>query len=447
MTTPPVWVIAVVFLGPFVGFLPLWVFLARRGWSCREAVRSVAKGGRLVVIALAVTILVVLGTGLMLAVETAQTGGFSFTKSVEVKKPGQDRGSYYRFKASYAYKGEPLEFDVVVGCNVSVTTYKDNDRTVEIGIAPMVYGLKMKDGRGVVVQPPQACEGETTDNGGVPKTLQPLIVTYESADAPWFGLAYVTEDAYTSPISELRFFGATISRATFEEWQDWRRTEAPKNFVTYELLGINPKNKWDTIRWKPGYRAMGSECTGFSWVKLPETVREAIRPYWPASKPRYWYRNQDVESAFREAGNFDGYHYQQKPGLLFERHPLYSYFGLPTSQPEVKFLSKDSAVGALYPARTDVSLNRLDDAGELPQEIKTKARKSYADVTVDPKLKGFAYCDRIQNIADTPATISLLQLLADRINGEPISEDALTWHESQFDHAFERDEYVFFYQH
>jgi hypothetical protein len=208
---------------------------------------------------------------------------WTFTKSAEVKKAGQDRGYYYRFKANYAYKGEPLNFDIVVGCNVSITTYKDNSRSVEVGIAPMLYGLKMKDGRGVVIKPPEACRGQTTENGKAPAALLPLVVTYENADQPWFGLAYASEDAYESPISELKFFGATISNATFEEWQEWRRIEAPKNFITYELLGINETNRFDGPRWKPGYRVMSSLCAGFSWVKLPEPVREAIRPYWPAS--------------------------------------------------------------------------------------------------------------------------------------------------------------------
>src|SRR5579859_5895434 len=79
---------------------------------------------------------------------------WSFTKSVEVKKAGQDRGYYYRFKASYAYKGEPLDFDIVVGCNVSVTTYKDNDRTVEVVLVPTIFGLKTKDDHGVAVHLP-----------------------------------------------------------------------------------------------------------------------------------------------------------------------------------------------------------------------------------------------------------------------------------------------------
>lgn len=302
----------------------------------------------------------------------------------------------------------------------------------------------MRDGRGVVIRVPVACQGETTANGGVPAALLPLVVTYEHADQPWLGLAYVSEDAYSSPISELKFIGATIGKATHEEWQEWRRNEASKNFVTYELLGINEKNVWDKPHWKPGYRAMPSSCQGFSWVSLPEPVRGAIRPYWPPDKPRYWYPNEDAKTAFRTAGNFDAYTDRRKKRIPFDGHPLYSYFDLPPHLPDVKFLSKNSAVGALYPARSDVSFNRLDDSGELSAEVKEKPRKSWSDVNIDPKLKGFAYCDLVNNVADTPHSVSYLQLLDSRVNGEPISEAALRWHESQFGYAFEQDEYVFF---
>jgi hypothetical protein len=188
--------------------------------------------------AVAACIIVIVFAALAVGAETERgrllLGRWSYTKSVDVKSPGNDRAVYYRLKVNLAYKGAPLAFDIVVGCNVRVTIYKDNDRTVETDLAPMVFGLKMKDGHGVVVRPPEACRGETTDNGRVPAALIPLVVTYENADQPWFGLAYASEDAYASPISELKFFGATINKATREEWQEWRRTEASKNFITYE---------------------------------------------------------------------------------------------------------------------------------------------------------------------------------------------------------------------
>lgn len=107
-----------------------------------------------------VIVLLVLGAGLLPVIDKLRAfGSLGFTKSVNVTSPGQDRGYFYRFKASLAYKGEPLDFNIVVGCNVRVTTYKDNDRTVEVGVAPMVYGLKMKDGRGVVIRPAGCVSG------------------------------------------------------------------------------------------------------------------------------------------------------------------------------------------------------------------------------------------------------------------------------------------------
>jgi hypothetical protein len=386
--------------------------------------------------------------GAPLAIADSQTPlhGGSFTKSVDNKTAGQDRGYYYRFKASYAYKGEPLDFNIVVGCNVGVTTYKDNDRTVEVGIAPMVFGVKMKDGRGVVVRPPEACQGETTENGRVPAALLPLVVTYD-ADQPWFGLAYASEDAYESPISELKFFGATIGGASFEEWQEWRKTEAPRNFITYQLLGINANNRFDQPRWKPGYRAMSSECTAFSWVRLPEAVRDAIRPYWPASKPRYWYPNEKARNAFRAAGDYDG------KRVLFEGNPLRDYlpsteaiYGVPRHKPGGLVVYRSHVIGDAYPAASDLSLDRLGATGELPEEIREKSPRSWEEATVEPKLRGFAYCDIVNNIQDMPAAVRVLgQTYVNRVNGEPIN-DELVRVATNFDYAFERDEYVFFYK-
>src|SRR6516162_8040789 len=119
MTTVPLWIIVIVLLAPFVGLLLLiervLFFLDRRGTNReaeqsvtnREADQFVGNGVRMMVAALTVVVLLVLGTGVVKAIELARFlfgGGLSFTKSVEVTAPGQDRGYYYRFKASYAYK-------------------------------------------------------------------------------------------------------------------------------------------------------------------------------------------------------------------------------------------------------------------------------------------------------------------------------------------------------
>jgi hypothetical protein len=37
-------------------------------------------------------------------------------------------------------------FNIVVCCNVRITTYKDNDRSHKAGVASMAYGVNMADG-------------------------------------------------------------------------------------------------------------------------------------------------------------------------------------------------------------------------------------------------------------------------------------------------------------
>ena len=369
--------------------------------------------------------------------------GWSFTRSVGVKTAGQDRATYYRFKASLAYKGEPLDFDIVVGCNVRVTTYLDNDRTVEVGVAPMAFGLKMKDGHGVVIRPPQACNGETTENGEVPQNLLPLVVTYENAQAPWFGIAYASEDAYDSPLSELKFSGATISRATREEWQDWRRTEAPKNFITYALLGINPENMWDAPHWKPGYRVMASGCVGASWVKLPDQVRELARRFWPADKPVYWFPSWPMRDALWDVA------VTPKNPLLFEGNRFLDYRqeldsadgaqGLPRRQPGAVIFFKGYVAGDIYPAQLNVSVNQLRADGELSPEIEAKPLPPRIEVAARPELRGFAYCDdTVFKIEEVPGGFYAVPQNLGKINGEAINEELLSWIRGS-DLVFERD--------
>jgi hypothetical protein len=379
-------------------------------------------------------------------IRRAFTQSQSFTKSVEV-----DRGRYYRLKVNLAYKGEPLVFDIVVGCNVRVTRYKDNDRTVEVGVAPFAYGLKMPDGYGIVVRPPEACGGETTENGRVPATLLPLVVTYENADQPWFGMGYASDDAYESPLSVLKFLGATISSATRPEWEAWRRTEAPKNFVTNQLLGISGGRLGENVRWQRGARFIGAQCQSFARVKLADAAREIVRAQWPSDKPTYWHPNNEASQALwprppAEAG---------RPEWLFENYLMKQYFaadtnfGLPRTAPGAQIRYTDRVAGAVYPARTDLTPNRLDPDGYLPKGV-AWSQLSLAEAETRPELRGFAYCDSVDNIDGLPSFITpSLNKLVRRINGEVIQEyprraDGLS--ESSHGFALERDEYVYFFR-
>src|SRR4051812_49813300 len=74
-------------------------------------------------------------------ISQAPSASASFTKSVEV-----DRGTYFRLKVKLTYRGEPQDFDIVVGCNVRQTNYRDSSRSLEIGLLPSVFGRRMRDG-------------------------------------------------------------------------------------------------------------------------------------------------------------------------------------------------------------------------------------------------------------------------------------------------------------
>ncbi|MDH6259669.1 hypothetical protein [Bradyrhizobium sp. BR13661] len=394
-------------------------------------------------------VVVLLGVGLMLLIGQPRLffSRWSFTKSVQVTVPGEDRGYYYRFKAGYLYKGEPLDFDIVVGCRVKITTYKDNDRTVEVGVVPAIFGLKTRDQHGVAVLLPDGCNGETTQNGKVPKALLPLVVTYERADEPWSGVAYASEDAYDSPRSELKFLGATITRATREEWQAWRETEAKRNFITYELLGINPKNMWDAPKWKPGLRVMATQCFGISRLKLSDAVRDVVTPGWPSSKPAYWFADKRTQEPLWDIAMGPN-----KPPLI-EGNRFQDYFpgvspghnGLARREPGAVIFFNRQVEGDVYPAHTDLSINRLEPSGELPAEMNAKERLDYSAAEIKPELRGFAFCDSsIVSIDGAPQwPPKYLYRNANRINGEAISEQLAKWGTNYF-FAFERDEYIIF---
>jgi len=152
----------------------------------------------------------VIGIGfLALSSETGQLlfGHWSFVRSIT-----DDQGTYYRLNVKLTYNGEPQDFDIVVGCNVRRITYKDCSGTYEAGLIPTVFGRRMSDGKGLVIRPPNACDGETTANGKVQPDLLPIVIVYDDADTLDFGTAYLSEDAYQGPLSRCSSSAARLSR-------------------------------------------------------------------------------------------------------------------------------------------------------------------------------------------------------------------------------------------
>ncbi len=166
------------------------------------------------------------------------------------------------------------------------------------GLTPYVYGQKMKDGQGVVVRVPNVCsrvrslveDWNYRHHQGVYREIFPWIAVYEDADAPRFGWAYLTEDAYASPLSDLKFLGTQLEPAKMEDFQRWRETEGPKNIVKEHMVDVYGGRLGTTIFLKRGPDTVifGAGCYAEGRFPIPEPLKEEVRALWPAERPRFW---------------------------------------------------------------------------------------------------------------------------------------------------------------
>jgi hypothetical protein len=220
------------------------------------------------------------------------SGSWSQVKSVHKYK-----GSFFRMKVALVYKGEAQNFDVVYGCNVNYVRYKDGASTSEIGLVPSVYGRRMSDGKALIVQAPgAACKpgNPAPYNPYLLNDFMPLVIVFENAAELGFGTAYISDDAYASPTSDLKFGAASIETASREEFDEFR-SNGPPNIVRRETyhadnlsdenaraLGIPPIRPLDEL---PG---LGFYCEAYARFRVSEEVAEVLRRYWPGNKPKYW---------------------------------------------------------------------------------------------------------------------------------------------------------------
>lgn len=207
----------------------------------------------------------------------------SFVETAQV-----DRGTYFRLKVDYSYKGGPQHFNIVVGCNVLNVRYKDGSGTYEPGMTPTVYGQRMSDGKAVVVRPPDACRGSTTENGEVPRNFLPVMIVYNDADTMGFGTAYMSDEAYDSPYSLMTFGKATIEKATREEFVDFRGNGPPNAVTRSQYHSTQWGDTLQRLGLPRSHPAFGWGCHGYSRWKLNEQQQAIVRKHWPADRPNYW---------------------------------------------------------------------------------------------------------------------------------------------------------------
>ena len=325
------------------------------------------------------------------------TKPWSFTEKAYV-----DRGTYFRLKVDFSYKGEPQHFDIVVGCNVLNIRYKDGSGTYEAGLVPTVYGQRMSDGKAVVVRPPDACRGDTTANGGVPENFLPVMIVFDDADTVAFGTGYMTDDAYDNPRSLMKFAKATIERATRDDFDKFRENGPPNVVTRSQYHSVQSDTYLASQGLKRTRPAFGWHCHAFARWRLSEPEREVVRKYRPASGAKYW-AIPEIEKQLE----FDKeiYKVQQKLGKRARDDGLMLNLYEGFWQPEfgalrrngVKLVGLDfgrSPAAAFYPANTSMSEDKWPASVEGRAAAYARLKSvNLVDVDVaDGQNRGFAFC-------------------------------------------------------
>jgi hypothetical protein len=207
-----------------------------------------------------------------------------------------EHSEFFRLIAKYQHGDEVVEFNVVAGCGVQVTHYGDGDKSYIADRDPVVFAKKTKDGGAIWQIMPGACgSGETTENGQVPADFLPGAIWFDNANDFSFGTAYVTEDAFENPNGKLKFLGASLHRATAEEWEAFQPiagtnlvVSRPFNYgnppVPMEEIKANLWNKEKIAKWRPKIN-----CYLVERYELSDPAERAVlRKYWPEGQPQFW---------------------------------------------------------------------------------------------------------------------------------------------------------------
>jgi hypothetical protein len=354
-----------------------------------------------------------------------------------------------------AYKGEPQDFDIVVGCNVHTIRYKDNSSTYEAGLTPTVYGRRMSDGKGLVIRPPDACLGQTTANGRVPTDLMPLVLVYDDADKLGFGIAYASDEAYVSPLSALTFSGATVEKATRSDFDAFREKGAPNLVSRASYFSNQPREYLTKLGLEPVWPPLGRDCFAYVRFHIPESAKGAVRKFWPPDKPNYWtvptYEGlraarsgigdvddvqRDTGGPFISQGQFGAFEWIDDRGIMRVK-------GGGNVDPG----TNPPIAPSFYPARSEISADNWPAPPDEARWVVAGKQKIVTD-QIDFKggaSRGFAYCytsnppihDRsiIDGIPERVAQVDGSQIIgATRYWGDPAVITGF---------FFERDEFYF----
>ena len=365
----------------------------------------------------------------------------------------EERASYYfRLKAQYSHDGRPVSFDIVVACNNRVTRYRGGESGFLATRYPRFFVQRTHDGREVMQIVPIACRGETTEDGRVPTDFLPGAIWFDTPGDYRFGIAYVSEDAFENPNSQLKFHGASIHKATRAEWDAFKKRAANNEGLRkryYDRPAYTTEDARQIVegRGNEVEAAYVRGCSGVRRYKLSEAGRAIVRDSWPADKPRFWASNglydgpwPELQQAEKETPIFAN-------GLRYIEHFIgssYEYAGFPTRTRGGMIYSGSYkyAPAEFFPVRNQRGVPWVF-TGEV-----AKSRYLTANVELNSGMgRGFFYCYTMLS----PGQGGLGKVLPDfrsrqsrvRVDGEwVVTPKPRQW--SWPSPFFERDEYIYF---
>jgi hypothetical protein len=204
-------------------------------------------------------------------------------------------GWFYRMVVDLSYGDEPLNIEVIIGCGSQERQILGEGRSVRAIWAPYIYGVRTKNGEGVLVQSPNICDRDLAKQP-MPADFLPVVFWAPDAGNLEFMVAYLHEQAYAQPVSKLKFHKATFTEATKGDYETWRQAKWKDNIVPLGDRGDEYSNGSDFFR-GGGFFPKGDprnavilrlSCHAMLRVPIAGVVQDKIRERWPADKPRFW---------------------------------------------------------------------------------------------------------------------------------------------------------------
>ncbi|MET3845357.1 hypothetical protein [Bradyrhizobium sp. OAE829] len=137
---------------------------------------------------------------------------------------------FYRFNVELSHGDEPINIEIIIACGAEARQIPGEGRSSRAIWAPYIYGVRTKNGEGVLVQSPNVCDRDVVKEP-VPADFLPVVFWAPDAGNLEFLVAYLHERAYEQPVSKLKFHRATVTTATEADHQAWRETKWKDNIV------------------------------------------------------------------------------------------------------------------------------------------------------------------------------------------------------------------------